>query len=67
MEIQPGDLVIGDADGVMIVPLSIAADVIAWAERLAAIEATIVAQLEAGEPREAVFSANPRFAHIGRL
>ena len=55
------------ADGVMIVPLSIAADVIAWAERLAAIEATIVAQLEAGEPREAVFSANPRFAHIGRL
>jgi len=57
----------GDADGVMIVPLSIAADVIAWAERLAAIEATIVAQLEAGEPREAVFSANPRFAHIGRL
>jgi len=51
----------------MIVPLSIAADVIAWAERLAAIEATIVAQLEAGEPREAVFSANPRFAHIGRL
>jgi hypothetical protein len=48
-------------------PLSIAADVIAWAERLAAIEATIVAQLEAGEPREAVFSANPRFAHIGRL
>jgi 4-hydroxy-4-methyl-2-oxoglutarate aldolase len=67
VEIRPGDLVMGDADGVMIIPLSIAADVIAWGERLAAIEATIVAQLEAGEPREAVFSANPRFAHIGRL
>jgi len=67
VEIQPGDLVIGDADGVMVIPLAIATDVIAWAERLAAIEATIVAQLEAGQPREAVFSANPRFAHIGRL
>ncbi len=67
VEIQPGDLMIGDADGVMVVPRAIAADVIGWAERLAAIEATIVAQLEAGEAREAVFSANPRFAHIGRL
>ena len=67
VETQPGDLVIGDADGVMVIPLAIAADVIGWAERLAAIEATIVAQLEAGQPREAVFSANPRFAHIGRL
>lgn len=66
VEIQPGDLVIGDADGVMVIPLAIAAEVIAWAERLTAIEATIVAQLEAGQPREAVFSANPRFAHIGR-
>jgi 4-hydroxy-4-methyl-2-oxoglutarate aldolase len=66
VEIQPGDLVIGDADGVMVIPLAIATDVITWAERLAAIEATIVAQLEAGQPREAVFSANPRFAHIGR-
>jgi 4-hydroxy-4-methyl-2-oxoglutarate aldolase len=67
VEIEPGDLMIGDSDGVMVIPLTIAAEVIGWAERLAAIEATIVAQLEAGEPREAVFSANPRFAHIGRL
>jgi 4-hydroxy-4-methyl-2-oxoglutarate aldolase len=67
VEIQPGDLMIGDADGVMVIPRSIAADVIGWAERLAAIEATIVAQLQAGQAREAVFAANPRFAHIGRL
>jgi regulator of RNase E activity RraA len=67
VEIQPGDLMIGDADGVMVIPRSIAANVIGWAERLAAIETTIVAQLEAGKAREAVFSANPRFAHIGRL
>jgi 4-hydroxy-4-methyl-2-oxoglutarate aldolase len=67
VEIQPGDLMIGDADGVMVIPRAIAVDVIGWAERLSVIEATIVAQLEAGQAREAVFSANPRFAHVGRL
>jgi 4-hydroxy-4-methyl-2-oxoglutarate aldolase len=59
--------VIGDDDGVMVIPRAIAAEVIGWAERLAAIEATIVAALEAGAPREAVFAAHPRFAHIRRL
>ena len=67
VSIAPGDLVIGDADGVMAVPRAIAAEVIAWAETLAAIEEAIIRGLKAGEPREAVFAANPRFAHIRRL
>lgn len=65
--IAPGDLLIGDADGVMAVPRAIAPQVIEWAERLAAIEEAIIAGLKAGAPREAVFAANPRFAHIRRL
>src|SRR5450830_1316107 len=38
-------LVINEADGMMVIPQGIASDVIAWAERLAAIEETIVASL----------------------
>ena len=67
VSVTPGDLVIGDADGVMVIPQDIAADVIGWAERLVTIEETIVAGLNSGAPREKVFAANPRFAHIGRL
>lgn len=67
VEVHTGDYVIGDADGVMVIPEAIAGPVLEWAETLAAIEERIVAALQAGEPREKVFAANPRFAHIGRL
>lgn len=65
--VDPGDYLIGDADGVMVIPGAIASDVIGWAEHLAAIEERIVKGLNAGEAREKVFTANPRFAHIRRL
>jgi regulator of RNase E activity RraA len=67
VEVRTGDYVIGDADGVMVIPEAIANPVLEWAETLAAIEERIVAGLQRGEPREKVFGANPRFAHIGRL
>jgi 4-hydroxy-4-methyl-2-oxoglutarate aldolase len=67
VSVAPGDLVIGDADGVMVIPQGIASVVIAWTERLAAIEETIVAGLHAGALRDQVFAANPRFDHIRRL
>jgi 4-hydroxy-4-methyl-2-oxoglutarate aldolase len=65
--VAAGDYVVGDADGVLVVPRAIAAEVTAWAERLTAIEETIVRQLKAGEPRPQVFQAHPRFAHIKKL
>ncbi len=65
--IEPRDYIVGDADGVIVVPRAIAADVVTWAETLAAIEDTIIRRLKAGEPRPTVFEANPRFAHIPRL
>ena len=58
---------IGDADGVITIPQSIAGDVITWAETVAAIEEQIAAKLRVGMTREAAFAAHPRFAHIRRL
>jgi regulator of RNase E activity RraA len=67
VEVRSGDYVIGDADGVMVIPEAIVDPVLDWAETLASIETRIVAGLEAGESREKVFAANPRFAHIRKL
>jgi 4-hydroxy-4-methyl-2-oxoglutarate aldolase len=67
VEVAPGDLVIGDSDGVIAIPQTIAADIVSWAETVAEIEASIAARLRVGETREAAFAAHPRFAHIRRL
>jgi 4-hydroxy-4-methyl-2-oxoglutarate aldolase len=67
VEIAPGDLVIGDADGVIAIPQAIAAEVVPWAEKVTEIESSIAARLRVGETREAAFAAHPRFAHIRRL
>jgi len=65
--VSPGDLVIGDGDGVMVIPQAIADDVIAWTERLVEIESAIVRRIESGASREEAFAQHPRFAHIPRL
>jgi 4-hydroxy-4-methyl-2-oxoglutarate aldolase len=67
VEVAPDDFLIGDADGVVVIPRSIAADIVAWSENVAGIEETIAARLREGETREAMFAAHPRFAHIRRL
>jgi 4-hydroxy-4-methyl-2-oxoglutarate aldolase len=56
--VVPGDLVIADGSGVVFVPASRAADVIAAAELIAAREAAMARQLRAGEPASAVLSAD---------
>ena len=65
--VAPGDFVIGDADGLMVIPQAIAEDVVAWTERLAEIEEAIVRRIDAGASREEAFEAHPRFAHIRKL
>ena len=67
VEIAPDDLIIGDADGVVVIPQAIAADIVSWAEKVAEIEEAIASRLREGETREAMFAAHPRFAHIRRL
>jgi RraA family protein len=48
MVIQPGDLVIGDGDGILAVPFDAAADICAAAEKKLAFETKVLADLESG-------------------
>ena len=65
--VSPGDFIIGDGDGLIVIPQAIAAEVIGWTEQLAQIEQAIVRKIEAGGSREEAFAQHPRFAHIPRL
>jgi regulator of RNase E activity RraA len=65
--IRSGDLIIGDADGVSIIPQEHAEGIVAAAERLLDIEKNIRAALVAGQGRREAFAANPRFDHIPRF
>ena len=64
VSVAPGDLLLGDADGVVVIPLRHADSLIADAERLQAIEEAIRADMKAGNSREEAFAKHPRFAHI---
>jgi len=67
VSVAPGDFLIGDGDGLIVIPQAIAGEVVAWAEQLASIEDAIVRRIQAGASREEAFDAHPRFAHIRRL
>jgi regulator of RNase E activity RraA len=62
--VAPGDLVLGDGDGVVIVPAGVAEAIIADSEGLARVEQQIGRELRDGGSRAEVFKRNPRFAHI---
>ena len=65
--VRPGDFVLGDFDGVMVIPGEHAPQLIEDAERLQEIERVIREQIKAGATREEAFARNPRFAHIRRI
>jgi regulator of RNase E activity RraA len=48
MPVQPGDIIVGDADGVVAVPLDIADRVLASATAIREKEAVVMQQIEAG-------------------
>jgi regulator of RNase E activity RraA len=62
-----GDWLLGDADGLIVIPGAIAEEVIAMSEELARIERLIAANMNAGGERDAVMKAHPRFEHIRLL
>ena len=64
--IRPGDYLLGDADGVIIVPAEIIVAAIEAAETLDAIEKKITQGIRDGGTREELFKLHPRFAHIRR-
>lgn len=50
VRIVPGDLVLGDSDGVIVVPLDLAGEVLAQAEKVAEKEKLLLGALESGAP-----------------
>jgi 4-hydroxy-4-methyl-2-oxoglutarate aldolase len=58
IRVDPGDLVIADGSGVVFLPASRAADIIAAAERIAAREAAMASRVRVGEPASRVMSAD---------
>jgi len=55
--VAPGDLVLADAGGVVVIPLAQAEAVLTAAERIAATEAAMAAALDAGRPVSEVMGA----------
>ena len=64
--INPGDFVVGDYDGVVVVPREVAEEVAAAAEKTEALEHRIKDELLTGEDREKVYKRNDRYAHIAK-
>ena len=62
--VNPGDIVLGDFDGVVIVPRRAAADCLAYATELARIEQGQFERLTRGEDRQTVYESVSRFGHI---
>lgn len=64
--VRPGDFVVADRDGIVIVPQELAEEVLLAAEKLEEIELEIRKELLAGEDREVVYKRHPKFAHVRR-
>ena len=55
MTIQPGDILVGDADGVVVLPPPIAAEVLAEAKEQERQEEFIASRVALGEPLDGLF------------
>jgi 4-hydroxy-4-methyl-2-oxoglutarate aldolase len=65
--IEPGDIVCGDGDGVIIVPSRYAGQVASDARITATVEAWMLAEISAGRDREEVYRNARRFNHIKKI
>lgn len=65
--VHPGDFVMADRDGVVIIPQALVEDVLVAAEKLEEIEVLLREGLQAGEDREAVYAQYPKFNHVRRM
>jgi 4-hydroxy-4-methyl-2-oxoglutarate aldolase len=62
--IRPGDFLVGDRDGVVVIPRELVEQVTADAEVVERAEGRIKAGLQSGADREDVYAQNDRFSHI---
>lgn len=65
--IEPGDIICGDGDGVVVIPSRHAAQVVSDARITASVEARMMAEISAGRDREDVYRNACRFDHIRKL
>ena len=56
--VQPGDVVVGDGDGVLVIPPALVAEVLAEAEAQEAADAWVAQQVAAGHPVDGLFPMN---------
>lgn len=64
VRIADGDYIVGDGDGVVVIPAAVIGQIVEDSEELFRIEKKIGVELRSGGSRRDVFAANPRFAHI---
>jgi 4-hydroxy-4-methyl-2-oxoglutarate aldolase len=62
--VKAGDFLLGDREGVVVIPASSARGIVEDAEELQRIEARITEAISGGETRKQAFIDNPRFKHI---
>ena len=65
--IHPGDLILGDASGVVVIPQAIAAQVIEAADKLVPKEKKALAAIRRGLDREQALNSADRYGHIRKL
>lgn len=65
--VHPGDLIVADADGAVVIPQTVALEVVEAAEKLVKMEARVLADIKRGKDREAALKAHDRYGHIRRL
>lgn len=65
--VHPGDLVLGDASGVVVIPLVLAASVLDAADKLVPLEKKLLADIKRGRDREQALKAHNRYGHIKRV
>lgn len=65
--IRPGDWILGDKDGVVVVPREHVAEVADAARTLERVEDRIKQDLERGDDRQAVYARHDRFGHARKV
>lgn len=65
--IEPGDYILADMDGTVVVPQRHIGEIVEATERAMTIERKIIGEIKAGSTRQEAFSRNPRFAHVPKL
>lgn len=58
--VNPGDVLVGDIDGVVVIPKEILGEVVTKCEAFEKLEAKIKVELERGDDREVVYNRNDR-------